>query len=94
VLMTRLLFFPYDITNYACGFLKVKVKEFTLATFLGIIPWSAVFILAGAAFHNEKLTSFSDALKDIDVTLLYYAAGLFVITLAFAKILKRVMADK
>jgi len=94
VLMTRLLFFPYDITNYACGFLKVKWKEFTLATFIGIIPGSAVFILAGAAFHNEKLTSFSEALQDIDVTLLYYAAGLFVITIGFAKVLKKVMADK
>ncbi len=94
VLMTRLLFFPYDITNYACGFLKVKIKSFTLATFLGIIPGSAVFILAWAAFHNQTLTSFSDALKDIDITLLYYAAGLFVITIGFAKVLKKVMAEK
>jgi len=57
-LMARLLFLPYDLTNYAYGLLKVPMKPFILATFIGIIPGSAVFILAGAAFHNETLTSF------------------------------------
>ncbi|MDC0506040.1 FAD-dependent oxidoreductase [Candidatus Gracilibacteria bacterium] len=88
-LMTRLLFFPYDLTNYACGFLKVPWKPFAIATFVGIIPGSAVFILAGAAFHNETLTSFSDALSGIDTSLLIWAAILFVATLGFAKLLKK-----
>lgn len=90
VLMTRFLFFPFDLTNYACGFLRVKFPSYVVATALGIIPGMSVFILAGAAFHNETLTSFSDALKDIDTTMLLYAAGLFVLTVAFAKILKKV----
>ncbi len=88
-LMTRLLFFPYDLTNYACGFLKVPWKPFAIATFVGIIPGSAVFILAGAAFHNETLTSFSDALSGIDTSLLIWAAVLFVVTIWFAKLLKK-----
>jgi len=88
-LMARLLFLPYDLTNYAYGLLKVPMKPFIIATFFWIIPWSAVFILAGAAFHNEKLTSLWDAISDIDTGLLIWAAVLFVITLTFAKILKR-----
>lgn len=90
VLMTRFLFFPFDLTNYVCWFLRVKFTSYVSATALWIIPGMSVFILAGAAFHNEELTSFSDAIKDIDTTMLLYAAGLFVLTVLFAKILKKI----
>jgi len=46
VLLTRLLFFPYDIVNYICGFLRIKYIPFTLATIFGILPGSTVFVLA------------------------------------------------
>jgi len=90
ILMARFLFFPFDLTNYASGFLQVKLRSFVLATIIGIIPGASVFILAGAAFHNMELTSFSDAISGIDVTMLYYAAGLFVLTVLFAKFLKKI----
>ena len=90
ILSARFLFFPFDLTNYASGFLKVKFKSYVAATAFGIIPGMSVFILAGAAFYNKELTSFSQALKDIDVTMLYYAAGLFILTLGFAKFLKKI----
>lgn len=89
ILMCRFLFFPFDLTNYASWFLRVKFPSYVAATALGIIPGMSVFILAGAAFHNKELTSFSDAISGIDITMLYYAAGLFVLTVAFAKILKK-----
>ncbi len=90
VLMTRLLFFPYDITNYACGFLKVDLKKYILATFVGIIPGVSVFVLAGSAFYSSQITSFSSALADVDTRLLLWAAWLFILTTIFAKILKKV----
>jgi uncharacterized membrane protein YdjX (TVP38/TMEM64 family) len=90
VLMTRLLFFPYDITNYACWFLKVDLKKFILATFIGIIPGVSVFVLAGSAFYSSEITSFSDALVNVDTKLLLWAAALFIITTVFAKILKKI----
>ncbi len=90
ILMCRFLFFPFDLTNYASWFLKVKFPSYVAATALGIIPGMSVFILAGAAFHNEKLTSLSDAISWIDITMLYYAAGLFILTLWFAKVLGKV----
>jgi len=89
VLMARFLFFPFDLTNYACWFLKVHFPSYVWATALGIIPWMTVFILAGSAFYNQELTSFSDALTNVDTKYLVYAAVLFVITIVFAKILKR-----
>lgn len=89
VLTFRFLFFPFDLTNYACGFLKVRFSRYVAATVLGIIPGMSIFILAGGAFYNTKLTSFSEAISGIDITMLYYSAGLFVITLLFAKFLKK-----
>ncbi len=90
ILSARFLFFPFDLTNYASWFLRVRFKSYVAATALGIIPGMSVFILAGAAFYNKELTSFSQALKNIDVTMLYYAAGLFVLTIVFAKVLKKI----
>lgn len=90
VLMSRLLFFPYDITNYACWFLKVDLKKFILATCIGIIPGVCVFVLAGSAFFSSQITSFSQALSNVDTSLLAWAAVLFIITTIFAKILRKV----
>ena len=89
ILSARFLFFPFDLTNYASWFLKVRFKSYVAATILWIIPGMSVFILAGAAFYNKELTSFSQALQDIDVTMLYFAAWLFILTLGFAKFLKK-----
>ena len=89
ILSARLLFFPFDITNYISGFLGIRFRSFMLATIVGIIPGASVFILAGSAFHNQQITSFSDLTKGIDVTLLYLAAGLFVCTIILSKILKK-----
>lgn len=89
VLTARFLFFPFDLTNYAFGFLKVKLSAYTLATFLWIIPGMSIFILAGSAFYNSEITSLSDTISSVDTTMLLYAALLFVLTLLWAKVLKK-----
>ncbi len=90
ILSARLLFFPFDITNYISGFLGIKFRSFMLATIIGIIPGASVFILAGAAFHNQEITSFKDLTTGIDIRLLYYAAILFVCTIILSKVLKKI----
>ena len=90
ILMTRLLFFPFDLVNYVSGLLRIKFVPFFLATLVWIIPGASVFVIAGWAFHWEQLTSFSDAIANIDITLLYYAAILFICTIVLAKVLKKV----
>lgn len=88
ILMARLLFFPFDLVNYISWFLKIQYKWFALATLVWIIPWASVFILAWAAFYTKNLTSISEAIKNIDVTMLYLAALLFIFSFILAKILK------
>ena len=90
ILMTRLLFFPFDLVNYTSWFLRIRFKSFVLATIIWIIPWATVFILAWSSFYNnwKKLTSFNETIENIDVTMLLYAWILFVMTILFAKFLK------
>jgi len=90
VLMTRLLFFPFDLTNYACWFLRVHFPSYVMATAIGIIPWMTVFVLAGSAFYKQELTSFSDAINSVDTRYLIYASVLFVVTIISAKILRKI----
>ncbi|MDA9128931.1 FAD-dependent oxidoreductase, partial [Candidatus Gracilibacteria bacterium] len=89
ILSTRLLFFPFDIVNYASGFLKVKILPFLLATFVGIIPGSAVFVLAGSSAYNEEISSFSDITSQADTGILFLAAGLFLVIIGFTKLFKK-----
>lgn len=50
VLIMRLLFLPYDLVNYAAGFLKIKWQPFILATAVGSIPGTVSIVLLGGSF--------------------------------------------
>jgi uncharacterized membrane protein YdjX (TVP38/TMEM64 family) len=46
----RLLFLPYDLVNYAAGFLKIRWQPFILATAVGSIPGTVSIVLLGGSF--------------------------------------------
>jgi uncharacterized membrane protein YdjX (TVP38/TMEM64 family) len=46
----RLLFLPYDLVNYAAGFLKIRWQPFILATAVGSIPGTVSIALLGGSF--------------------------------------------
>ena len=94
ILMTRFLFLPFDLVNYISWFLRIRFKSFVSATIIWIIPWASVFVLAWAAFHNEKIESLSLLLKNVNVKMLYFAATLFVLTIVFTKFLSRIRKEK
>ena len=54
VLIMRLLFLPYDLVNYAAGFLKIRWSSFLAATAIGSVPGTISFILFGASFGTLK----------------------------------------
>ena len=55
MMMTRLIFLHFDITNYVAGAKKVQWWGYMLGTAIGIIPDIMIFVLAGASFsHNRK----------------------------------------
>lgn len=50
VLIMRLIFLPYDLVNYAAGFLKINWQAFLVATAVGSVPGTVSFVLFGASF--------------------------------------------
>lgn len=50
VLIMRLIFLPYDLVNYAAGFLRINWKAFLAATAIGSVPGTISFVLLGASF--------------------------------------------
>jgi len=50
ILIMRLIFLPYDLVNYAGGFLRINWKPFLAATVIGSIPGTISFVLLGASF--------------------------------------------
>jgi uncharacterized membrane protein YdjX (TVP38/TMEM64 family) len=52
VLLMRLLYFPFDLTNYLSGLSGVRHRDYALATFIGIIPGLTTFVLLGSSFAS------------------------------------------
>lgn len=50
VLIMRLIFLPYDLVNYAAGFLRIRWLPFLLATAIGSIPGTVSIVLLGTSF--------------------------------------------
>jgi uncharacterized membrane protein YdjX (TVP38/TMEM64 family) len=50
VLLTRLVpIFPFNFLNYAFGLTEVSWRKYTLASWLGMLPGTVVYVYAGAA---------------------------------------------
>lgn len=52
VLLSRFLFIPGDLVNYAAGYLRVSLGAFLLATLIGGLPGLWVGVLAGASLES------------------------------------------
>lgn len=50
VLLMRLIFLPYDLVNYAGGFLRINWRSFLAATAIGSVPGTVSFVLLGTSF--------------------------------------------
>jgi uncharacterized membrane protein YdjX (TVP38/TMEM64 family) len=86
ILLSRLLFFPFDAVNYISWFLRVKWSWYFWATLIGTIPGSLVFVLAWASVENVWEFDFSNI--SLDETLLLSSWAIFIISLVVAKILR------
>jgi uncharacterized membrane protein YdjX (TVP38/TMEM64 family) len=54
VLIMRLIFLPYDLVNYLCGFLRIDLRAFVLATLIGNLPGTISFVLFGASLDISQ----------------------------------------
>ncbi len=83
IFLMRLVFLPYDLVNYAAGFLKIRYLPFILATILGSLPGTVSFVLFGASSGLDKGT------PKFDWRILVVSVIIFVASLLISRLLKR-----
>jgi len=49
VMIMRLIYIPFDLVNFGCGLTAISLRDFTLGTFLGVLPSIVAFVLLGGA---------------------------------------------
>lgn len=85
ILVMRFIYLPYDLVNYAAGFLKIRPLPFILATALGSLPGTLSFVLLGASVGAGALSGEAD----FDWRVLVASAALLVASLALSRYFKR-----
>jgi uncharacterized membrane protein YdjX (TVP38/TMEM64 family) len=88
IFVMRLIFLPYDLVNYAAGFLKINYGAFILATILGSIPGTVSFVLFGASSGLESGT------PKFDWRILLISVVIFVASLLVSRLVKRRESSK
>jgi uncharacterized membrane protein YdjX (TVP38/TMEM64 family) len=85
VLTLRFVFTPYDAVNYLSGALRLPLRAFVVATAIGSLPGTLVFVLFGAGLGDVAALE-AGRLPTPDVPLLAASAALFVTSLLLARI--------
>jgi len=57
VLVMRLIYLPYDLVNYLCGFVRVPWLQYATGTLLGVLPGALTFTLLGSVFSADSTAS-------------------------------------
>ncbi len=83
VFIMRLIFLPYDLVNYLAGLLRINYLAFITATILGALPGTISFALFGAS------TGLSEGTPSFDWRVLAASVGIFVLSLAISRLVKR-----
>jgi uncharacterized membrane protein YdjX (TVP38/TMEM64 family) len=83
VMVMRLAFLPYDLVNYASGFLRINLVAFLAATAIGSLPGTVSFVLAGASL--ERLDA---GVAGFDARVFLAALALFAVTILVAKVVQ------
>jgi uncharacterized membrane protein YdjX (TVP38/TMEM64 family) len=53
VLLLRLSpIFPFNLLNYACGLTKVSLRDYVLASWIGMIPGTLMYVYVGSALKS------------------------------------------
>ncbi|MFT7325902.1 MAG: putative membrane protein YdjX (TVP38/TMEM64 family) [Candidatus Azotimanducaceae bacterium] len=84
VLLTRFLFLPYDLVNYAAGALRIKFVPFITATAIGSLPGTISFVLLGASLDRVD-----QGVDGLNPYALVASVVIFVASLVVARTLKQ-----
>jgi uncharacterized membrane protein YdjX (TVP38/TMEM64 family) len=89
VLLMRLFYVPFDLTNYGSGVVGAKWREYFFATLIGIMPGLATFVALGAAVDLEELRTMGLSFDAFDPAFLALSVVIFIVSLFLSRVLKR-----
>jgi len=92
VLLMRLFYVPFDLTNYGAGIVKAKWREYFWATLIGIMPGLTTFVALGAAIDLEEFRTAGLTFDAFDPKYLALSAAIFIVSLILSRMLKRKVA--
>jgi uncharacterized membrane protein YdjX (TVP38/TMEM64 family) len=93
VLLMRLFYVPFDLTNYGSGIMRVKWNKYALATLIGIMPGLTTFVALGAAVDIDEFQMNGLTFDAFNPKFLALSAVIFIVSLFLSKLLKRWHAD-
>jgi uncharacterized membrane protein YdjX (TVP38/TMEM64 family) len=85
VLTLRFVFTPYDAVNYLAGAMRLPLRPFIVATAIGSLPGTLVFVFFGAGLGDVSALE-AGRLPSPDLPLLAVSAALFVTSLLLARV--------
>ncbi len=85
VLTLRFVFTPYDAVNYLAGAIRLPLRAFVVATAIGSLPGTLVFVFFGAGLGDVAALE-AGRLPTPDAPLLAASAALFVTSLLLARV--------
>ena len=91
ILIMRLIFLPYDLVNYAAGFLQINWKAFLAATAIGSVPGTISFVLLGASFGTLDELLAGDI--QVEPITLISSIVLIVVSIGISQYMKRREAE-
>lgn len=89
VLLMRLFYFPFDLTNYGAGVVRGKWREYFFATLIGIMPGLVTFVALGAAVDLTEFREMGLSFDAFDPKFLALSVVIFVASLGLSRFLKR-----
>lgn len=87
--------FPFGPLNYSLGLTKVRLSDYVLASFLGMLPATVLYVYIGSVAYNSVMLIGGQREVLLAETALHWF-GLFataILTLLFAKIARRSLRD-
>lgn len=87
ILIIRFSHIGFVSSSFLAGALKIKWKEYFLASFIGSLPWSAVFVSIGASVGN--IESFDPSKMTLDTNQLIITGAMAIVSFAVARFIKK-----
>ncbi len=89
ILLMRVFYVPFDLTNYSAGIIRARWKDYFLATLIGIAPGLTTFVALGAAIDIETFRTEGFTFNAFDPKFVALSVTIFTLSLLLSRFLHR-----